>query len=130
MVDATSATPSAMSLEEQIARLQALLEASRQVHSTIAVDEVMQQTARVLVRELEMEGAGFVSPEAGSLMATYGSLPESPFEGCGQYDLLAKDGGVLAKLVVNGGDRCRLSIYEQDFIEGLVLQAAVGLENA
>ena len=125
-----SSAPSTMSLEEQIARLQALLEASRQVHSTIAVDEVMQQTARVLVRELEMEGAAFVSPENGELTTSYGTLPESPFAGCGRYDLLAKDGALLSTLVVNAGERCQLSIYEQDFIEGLVLQAAVALENA
>ena len=130
LAESTSAASSTMSLEEQIARLQALLEASRQVHSTIVVDEVMQGTARVLVRELEMEGAAFVSPESGEIVASYGTLPDSPFEGCGRYDLLAKDGGVLSTLVVNAGERCRLSIYEQDFIEGLVLQAAVALENA
>ena len=123
-------TPFTMSLEEQIARLQALLEASRQVHSTIVVDEVMQQTAKVLVRELEMEGAGFVSPETGQIVSSYGSIPDAPLEQCTQFDLLAKDGALLAKLVVQAGDRCRLSMYEQDFIEGLVLQAAVALENA
>ena len=128
--ESTQNVPYTMSLEEQIARLQALLEASRQVHSTIAVDEVMQQTARVLVRELEMEGAGFLSAETGHLLASYGTLPESPFDGCRQFDLLAKDGAQLAKLVVTSAAGCRLTIYEQDFIEGLVLQAAVALENA
>lgn len=128
--ESTPNVPYTMSLEEQIARLQALLEASRQVHSTIAVDEVMQQTARVLVRELEMEGAGFLSAETGELVASYGSLPGMPFEGCRQFDLLAKDGALLSKLVVTGVLGCQLSIYEQDFIEGLVLQAAVALENA
>ena len=49
-----------LSLEEQIARLQALLEASRQVHSTIKLDEVLTQTAHILVRELEMNGAAFL----------------------------------------------------------------------
>ncbi len=122
--------PYSLSLEEQIARLQALLEASRQVHSTIAVDEVMLQTARVLVRELEMEGAGFLSAETGHMVAAYGTLPEHPFEGCRHFDLLAKDGALLAKLVVKGSDGCQLTIYEQDFVEGLVLQAAVALENA
>lgn len=130
LAEPTPSSQSALSLEEQIARLQALLEASRQVHSTIAVDEVMGQTVRVLVRELEMEGAGFLSAENDELIASFGSLPESPYDGCGIYDLLAKDGAVLGKLLVNGGERCRLSIYEQDFIEGLVLQAAVALENA
>src|SRR5579875_331801 len=115
--ESTQNVPYTMSLEEQIARLQALLEASRQVHSTIAVNEVMSQTARVLVRELEMEGAGFLSAETGELVASYGILPEMPFDGCRHFDLLAKDGALLAKLVVAGANGCRLSIYEQDFIE-------------
>ncbi len=119
-----------LSLEEQIARLQALLEASRQVHSTIAVDEVMATTAQVLVRELEMEGAGFLAPDADRLLASYGSLSDAAAESCHRFNLLAKDGAVLARLVVQAGDGCWLSIYEQDFIEGLVLQAAVALENA
>lgn len=129
-MDMADVVSTALSLEEQIARLQALLEASRQVHSTIAVEDVMLQTARVLVRELEMDGAGFLSPETGQVLVSYGTLPSSPFEGCGQYDLLAKDGALLGRLVVNGGENCSRSIYEQDFIEGLVLQAAVALENA
>ena len=118
-----------LSLEEQIARLQALLEASRQVHSTIAVDEVLQQTARILVRELEMEGALFLSP-TGEPIASYGMPPDAPFEGCAHFALLAKDNTPLAKLVVRTGEGCTLSLYEQDFIESLVLQAAVALENA
>ncbi len=128
--ESTQNVPYTMSLEEQIARLQALLEASRQVHSTIAVDEVMLQTARVLVRELEMEGAGFLSAETGQLVASYGTLPEHSYDDCRHFELLAKDGALLAKLVVKGSAGCGLTIYEQDFIEGLVLQAAVALENA
>ena len=130
LAESTQNIPSNMSLEEQIARLQALLEASRQVHSTIAVTEVMLQTARVLVRELEMEGAGFLSAETGEVIALYGVLPESPHDQCRSFDLLAKDGALLARLAVNPSDDCSLTIYEQDFIEGLVLQAAVALENA
>lgn len=131
MAETTPNIPYAMSLEEQIARLQALLEASRQVHSTIAADEVMLQTARVLVRELEMEAAGFLAPDTGALLASYGTLPETPFDGCQRFDLVAKDDAVLATLVVAVGRAgCKLSMYEQDFVEGLVLQAAVALENA
>ena len=50
-------------LQQQVARLQALLEASRQVHSTIHEEEVLDQVLRILVRELEMAGAAF--PAAG-----------------------------------------------------------------
>ena len=46
-------------LQQQVARLQALLEASRQVHSTIREDEVLEQVLRIVVRELEMAGAAF-----------------------------------------------------------------------
>ncbi len=130
LVERTEDGLGVLSLEEQIARLQALLEASRQVHSTIAVDEVMAQTARVLVRELEMEGAGFLAADTGELLASYGALANAADEGCRKFDLLAKDGALLARLVVQGGDGCHLTMYEQDFIEGLVLQAAVALENA
>ena len=122
--------PHSLSLEEQIARLQALLEASRQVHSTIAVDEVLAQTARILVRELEVEGAIFLSPSTGAPIAFYGTPPPPPYTGCAQYPLLAKDATPLAHLVVQTGEGCELTLYEQDFIEGLVLQAAVALENA
>ena len=55
-------------LQQQVARLQALLEASRQVHSTIREDEVLEQVLRIVVRELEMAGAAF--PASVSPMAT------------------------------------------------------------
>lgn len=131
MDTATIATAQAsLSLEEQIARLQALLEASRQVHSTIAVQEVLEQTARILVRELEMDGAVFLSPGAQNLLAVYGEELIAPYTGCARFPLHAKDGSTLAELVVRKNGSCELSLYEQDFIEGLTLQAAVALENA
>ena len=46
-------------LQQQVARLQALLEASRQVHSTIREEEVLESVLRIVVRELEMAGAAF-----------------------------------------------------------------------
>ena len=57
-------------LQQQVARLQALLEASRQVHSTIREEEVLEQVLRIVVRELEMAGAAF--PGAG---LAYGDEP-------------------------------------------------------
>ena len=66
-------------LQQQVARLQALLEASRQVHSTIHENEVLEQVLRIVVRELEMDGAAFPSTglvygqepsaESGSMLA-------------------------------------------------------------
>jgi phosphoserine phosphatase RsbU/P len=117
-------------LEQQVARLQALLEATRQVHSTIRVNEVLTQAARILVRELEMQGAMFVAPAAAEPIISYGRLPEEPYDNCLRFPLLSKEGQHLAELIVIPPDGCSFSLYEQDFVEGLVLQTAVALENA
>ena len=122
-----------ISLEEHVARLQALLHASRQVHSSIAVDEVLSCTLNVLVRELELEGAAIFPPGGADPLASCGVPPqgaatdelESPV-----YPLLARDGATLANLVLRLAPGGALNVYEQDFIEGLLLQAAVALENA
>jgi hypothetical protein len=119
-----------LSLEQQVVRLQALLEASRRVHSTIQVREVLNEAARILVRELEMEGAMFLalSPEEGAVV--YGEVPAAPYENCLRLPLLSKDNHLLTELIVAPPEGASLSLYEQDFIEGLVLQTAVALENA
>lgn len=112
-------------LQQQVARLQALLEASRQVHSTIREDEVLEQTLRIVVRELEMRGATF----AGTSYV-YGSMP--PEDGAVQpiYLLQDREGKRMAELVVAPPEGRELTLYEADFLEGLALQAAVALENA
>jgi hypothetical protein len=122
-------------LQQQVARLQALLEASRQVHSTIREEEVLEQVLRIVVRELEMAGAAF--PSAGM---SYGE--ELPISGAAAdsaipanyplstYPLHDRDGKVMTELVVAAPDGRQLTLYEADFIEGLALQAAVALENA
>jgi len=111
-------------LQQQVARLQALLEASRQVHSTIHEEEVLEQVLRIVVRELEMAGASF--PDSG---LTYGETDGngSPLA---SYSLEDRDGRRLTELVVATPDGRELTLYEADFIEGLALQAAVALENA
>ena len=63
-------------LQQQVARLQALLEASRQVHSTTDEQEVLEQVLRIVVRELEMAGAAF--PDTG---LSYGEIPPDAAEG-------------------------------------------------
>jgi hypothetical protein len=52
----------ALPLEQQVARLQALLEATRQVHSTIQVNEVLLQSARILVRDWKWKARYFLAP--------------------------------------------------------------------
>lgn len=115
-------------LQQQVARLQALLEASRQVHSTIHEHEVLESVLRIVVRELEMAGASF--PGTG---LAYGDAPLDPGDGNSallRYPLSDRRGGRMAELVVAPPDGREITLYEADFLEGLVLQAAVALENA
>jgi serine phosphatase RsbU (regulator of sigma subunit) len=112
-------------LQQQVARLQALLEISRQVHAAVRPEEVLQSVLRVVVRELEMAGAHATEPSL-----TVGEMPPEPWDGCARFALLSKDGVQLTELVVNPGPGKTLSLYEQDFLEGLVLQAGVAVENA
>jgi serine phosphatase RsbU (regulator of sigma subunit) len=114
-------------LQQQVFRLQALLEVSRQVHSTIHESEVLEQVLRIVVRELEMAGAAF--PSSG---LTFGEDPSHAPEGSARcsYPLNDRDGKRMTELVVTTPEGRSLSLYEADFLEGLVLQAAVALENA
>ena len=105
--------------------MQALLEASRQVHSTVREEEVLESVLRIVVRELEMAGAAF--PGTG---LAYGDEPVAGTEGASNYPLEDRAGRRMAELVVAPPDGRELTIYEADFIEGLALQAAVALENA
>src|SRR5881392_1843314 len=120
---------SSLPLAEQVVRLQALLEASRSVHSTIELTDVLQQSARIAVRELEMDGALFTLQNI-----VYGDVPASALAQSGddspRFELLSRDGRVLSELVVATPGGRPLSLYERDFLEGLVLQTAVAVENA
>jgi phosphoserine phosphatase RsbU/P len=116
-------------LAEQVVRLQALLEASRAVHSTIELTDVLQQSARIAVRELELEGALFTLQDV-----VYGEVPASAItessEAFPRFKLLSREGKVLSEMIVATPGGRTLSLYERDFLEGLVLQAAVAVENA
>jgi sigma-B regulation protein RsbU (phosphoserine phosphatase) len=112
-------------LQQQVARLQALLEASRQVHSTIREEDVLEQVLRIVVRELEMAGAAF----AGTGLA-YGDKPTKDTIGLLKYPLQDRDGVHMTDMLVAPPDGRELTLYEADFLEGLSLQAAVALENA
>ena len=116
-------------LQQQVARLQALLEASRQVHSTIREEEVLESVLRIVVRELEMAGAAF--PGTG---LTYGAMPKDATGADAEqlliYPLADRDGRKMTDLVVASPGARELTLSEADFLEGLALQAAVALENA
>jgi serine phosphatase RsbU (regulator of sigma subunit) len=115
-------------LQQQVARLQALLEASRQVHSNLREEEVLEQVLRIVVRELEMAGAAF--PGAG--LAYGDALSTSTAEGSSlaRYPLNDRNGLRMTELAVATPEGRELTLYETDFIEGLALQAAVAVENA
>ena len=51
----------ALVAQQQVVRLQALLEASRQLHSTIELNDVLHIALEIVVRELELTGAFFTT---------------------------------------------------------------------
>jgi serine phosphatase RsbU (regulator of sigma subunit) len=130
-------------LQQQVFRLQALLEASRQVHATIREEEVLESVLRIVVRELEMAGAAFPGtglaygegaeprPETDAAAAhVNGAVSEVARIKLPSFPLKDRDGRAMTELVVAPPEGRELTIYETDFLEGLSLQAAVALENA
>jgi serine phosphatase RsbU (regulator of sigma subunit) len=119
-------------LQQQVAQLQALLEASRRVHSAIREEEVLEQVLQIVVRELEMTGAAFSS--AG---VSYGDVKTPDGSGADyesdvrsiHYPLDDHDGHRMEELLVWPPDGRELALFEDDFIQRLALQAAVALEN-
>jgi serine phosphatase RsbU (regulator of sigma subunit) len=57
-------------------------------------------------------------------------MPAVPWEGCFRFPLHDKDGHHLTELVVATPDGRPLTIYEEDFLERMALQAGVAVENA
>jgi serine phosphatase RsbU (regulator of sigma subunit) len=112
-------------LQQEIVRLQALLETSRQVHSAIRQEDVVSTVLRIVVRELELPGALITEP-----LASYGEVPDAPWEGCFRFPLHDKEGHHLTEMIVATPEGRPLTIYEEDFLERLALQAGVAVENA
>ena len=131
----------ALLAQQQVVRLQALLEASRQLHSTIELDEVLHIALQIVVRELELTGAFF-----STWPQIYGDIPfalqEAVASGapvlnvepsCGpvmRFPLCDKPGAVFTELVVVIPVGRTLDLDELDFLESLCVQAAVAIENA
>jgi serine phosphatase RsbU (regulator of sigma subunit) len=124
-----------------VVRLQALLEASRQIHSTIQLDEVLRIVLQIVVRELELTGAFFtnfahtygdVSPEVQAWLTSEISDCAGDFESQRwlRFPLRDKAGLPLTDLVVLLCEDRELDLDETDFLESLALQAAVAIENA
>ena len=123
--------------QQQVARLQALLEASRQLHSTIELDMVLRIALQIVVRELELTGAFFTT-----FPYTYGEVSPSVASGSAsrlsdvssasvlRFPLRDKTGALFTELaIVIPPDRV-LDLDETDFLESLSMQAAVAIENA
>lgn len=127
--EGSQAAEQTMDLQQQVARLQALLEVSRQVHSTTHENEVLETVLRIVVRELEMAGAAFSGTEL-----SYGDPPQRStggnFDGILIYPLNDREGKCMTELIVAPPEGRQITLYETDFLEGLALQAAVALENA
>ncbi|HEY0795417.1 MAG TPA: SpoIIE family protein phosphatase, partial [Acidisarcina sp.] len=145
-------------LQQQIARLQALLEASRIIHATILLEDVLHAVAKVAVRELELVGAWFSAysdcygerpaGEKPSSEIPTGELPNDPItaaansinahdgtdtttsEGVHRFPIHDHAGELLTDLCVFAEDGRSLSMEEADFLEHLAVQAAVAIENA
>jgi serine phosphatase RsbU (regulator of sigma subunit) len=133
----------ALFAQQQVVRLQALLEAGRRIHSTIVLDEVLNTVLRIVVRELELDGAFFKH-----FLNSYGDVPQSfsvpdrdaighPLvERTGdttlwtRFPLHDKTGATFTELIVIRPADRTLTLDELDFIESLALQASVAIENA
>jgi serine phosphatase RsbU (regulator of sigma subunit) len=131
----------ALLAQQQVVRLQALLEASRQLHSTIELDEVLRIALEIVVRELELTGAFFTT-----FRQTYGDVPpefqaslhpnasesaKSLFsESYLRFKLNDKAGVPFAELIVLVPEGRELDLDETDFLESLAVQASVAIENA
>ena len=124
----------ALFAQQQVVRLQALLEAGRQIHSTIALGEVIRIVLKIVVRELELDGAYFTG-----YSEFYGNVPEDRLEqgkdsplpqSASAFPLHDKSGNIFTHLVVLLPQGRTLSLDEVDFLESLSLQAAVAIENA
>jgi len=140
----------ALFAQTQVARLQALLEAGRNIHSTIALEQVLKTVLQVVVRELELNGAFFThfpysyGDVAPALLVLHQELEGDPIDNLGdssayaiagsetllRFPLHDKNGVTFTELVVLHPSGRVLSLDELDFLESLALQSAVAIENA
>ena len=131
----------ALFAQQQVVRLQALLEASRQLHSTIELNEVLRITLEIVVRELELTGAFFttfpqiygdVSPSLQTTLSAGSTeaISALSFQSALRFPLCDKTGVAFTELIVLLPPDRILDLDETDFLEALSMQAAVAIENA
>jgi serine phosphatase RsbU (regulator of sigma subunit) len=130
----------ALLAQQQFVRLQALLEVSRQLHSTIELNEVIHIALKIVVRELELTGAFFTTfqqsygdvssafPASVDVRST--EIPDGISETSLRFPLCDKTGVPFTELIVVIPPGRILDLDEVDFLESLSMQAAVAIENA
>ena len=127
--------------QQQVVRLHALLEASRLMHSTIMLDEVLHTVLQIVVRELEVKGAFFTNfPKSyGEVPADFNNpmtrqaheVADGPAKDAWlSFRLCDKTGGTFTELIVIVPADRTLMLDEKDFLASLAMQAAVAIENA
>ena len=132
-----------IALQQKLARVQGLLEASRRVHSTIRLDDVLSAVLETAAKELEADGAFFastalMSDETGfeSRKNVYGQVPDdwsrwtefADMPGYCHAPMPGARGEILGYLVVFREEP--LSMEESDYLEGLALQSSLAISNA
>jgi serine phosphatase RsbU (regulator of sigma subunit) len=144
-----SSQDEALFAQQQVARLQALLEAARTINSTIALEHVLKTVLQVVCRELELNGAFFThfpysyGDVAPALLVLHQELEDNPFDNLGdssayaiphdtllRFPLHDKAGATFTELVVLHPSARTLSLDELDFLESLAIQSATAIENA
>jgi serine phosphatase RsbU (regulator of sigma subunit) len=131
----------ALYAQQQVVRLHALLEASRLMHSTIVLDEVLHTVLQIVVRELEVKGTFFSNfpksyrevPEDFNNPVTWQShkVADDPTKDVWlTFPLRDKTGETFTDLVVIVPADRTLTLDEKDFLASLAMQAAVAIENA
>ena len=133
----------ALFAKQQVVRMQALLEAGRRIHSTIALDEVLKTVLEIVVRELELSGAFFThfpysygnvpadflsEQDAMSLSSSSRARPES--DQWTHFPLRDKLGIPFSDLVVIRPEGRTLTFDELDFLQSIAVQSSAAIENA
>src|ERR1700733_5401295 len=110
-----------LNLQQNAARLQALLEVSRGIHASIQLDEGLRVALEIVVRELEMDGASFTSfPFSEGPIPPHVLLNWNGSESGGdsfRFALPSQAGEVLNELVVIPREGTSLTLEESDFLE-------------
>jgi len=125
----------ALFAKQQVVRLQALLEAGRRIHSTIALDEVLKTVLDIVVRELELSGAFFTHfPHSyGAVPADFSQEPDGAYSSSTlktHFPLCDKAGVTFSDLVVIRPGGRTLTFDELDFLQSIAVQSSAAIENA